>query len=258
VVISSNRFLNVLNNSFYNIYNYKMKIGLIIYHKNIFSYIDSKIVFKCLESIENQTFKDFDILELDYSDYNQYQTTIMKVGFLKNNKRYFFRQECKNHIEAMNFLLNKAFNEMNYDIIYNINLDDIYDKHRFEFQLRKILIDGYDLVGSNYEIFQNKNGNEISRSIKIVPEFEDIIDEQTYLKIKNSQKKCVIQLSSMCFTKESWEIIKNIDILPTLESLLICKKLLKKDKKIHICKEKLLRYRIHSQQVSRKYRRENI
>ena len=235
-----------------------MKIGIIIYHKNIFSYVDSEIVFKCLESIENQTFKEFDVLELDYSNYDQFQISIMNIGFLKDNKRYFFRQECKNHIEAMNFLLKKAFNEMNYDVIYNINLDDIYDKRRFEFQLRKIIIDGYDLIGSNYEIFQITDKNEVSRSIKIVPEFEDIIDEQIYLKIKNNQKKCLIQLSSMCFSKESWKIIEKIDMLPTLESLLICKKLLNKDKKIHICKEKLLRYRIHSQQVSNKYRNHNI
>ena len=79
------------------------------------------------------------------------------TGFFKNNKKYFFRQECKTHVDAMNFLMNKAFNEMEYDIIFNINLDDIYDKHRFEFQIRKVLLDNYDLVASNYEIFQNKN-----------------------------------------------------------------------------------------------------
>ena len=89
-----------------------------------------------------------------------------------------------------------------------------------------VIINEYDLVGSNYEIFQNIKGNEVSRSIKIIPEFDDIIDEQTYIKIKNNKKKCLIQLSSMCFTKESWKIIENIDVLPTLESLLICKKLL--------------------------------
>jgi len=235
-----------------------MKIGVIIYHKNIFSYIDSKIVFECLESIDNQTFSDFDILELDYSDYDQFQISIMNLGFFKNNKKHFFRQDCRTHIDAMNFLMNKAFKEMNYDIIFNINLDDIYHKHRFEFQLRKVLLNKYDLVASNYEIFQNKNGNEVSRSIIISKEFDDIEEEQTYIKYKNNDKKCIIQLSSMCFTKEAWEIIEKIETIPTLESLLLCKKLFANKKKIHICKEKLLRYRIHDNQVSSKYRKNII
>lgn len=234
-----------------------MKIGVIVYHKNIFSYVDSQIVFECLESIDNQTFSDFDILELDYSNYDQFQISLMNLGFFKNNKKHFFRQECKNHIDAMNFLLDKAFNEMKYDIIFNINLDDIYDKHRFEFQIRKIVLDKYDLVASNYEIFQNKDGNEVSRSIIISKDFDDIDEEQTYIKYKNS-RKCIIQLSSMCFTKEAWKAIEKIDIIPTLESLLMCKKLFTNKKKIHICKEKLLRYRIHDKQVSSKYRKNII
>jgi GT2 family glycosyltransferase len=48
-----------------------MKIGLIIYHKNIFNYVNAQIIANCLNSIKNQTFDSFDILELDYSNVNQ-------------------------------------------------------------------------------------------------------------------------------------------------------------------------------------------
>lgn len=235
-----------------------MKIGIIIYHKNIFSNYDSKMVFECLESINNQTFDSFDILELDYSNYQEKTTSLMKLGFFKNNKKHFFRNECRNHIDAMNFLLNKAFNELNYDIIFNINVDDIYDKHRFEFQLRKVLIGKYDLVGSNFEIFQVKDENKVSRSIILTREFDDINEEQTYLKIKNKQKKCIIQMSSLCFTKEAWKTIGKIDKIPTLETLLMCRKLFNNKQKVHICKEKLLQYRIHDNQVSSKFRQNII
>ena len=231
-----------------------MKIGVIIYHKNIFSYVDSKIVFKCLESIDNQTFDEFDILELDYSDADQYQISLMDVGFFKNNKKQFFRKECKNHIQAMNFLLNKAFNELNYDIIFNINLDDVYDERRFEIQLRKTLIEGYSLVASNYNIFHIKDDIKTEKEVVIMREIDNVTDEQTSIKIKNSQNKCLIPLSSMCFTKDSWKAIKNIDYLPLLESLLICKKLFAAKQNIHICKEKLLQKRLHDNQVSAKYR----
>jgi hypothetical protein len=230
-----------------------MKIGLIIYHKNIFNYVNAQIIANCLNSIKNQTFDSFDILELDYSNVNQIPIRLVDNNF--KQKSYFMKRECRNHIEAMNYLLSKAFNEMNYDVIFNINIDDIYDIHRIEFQLRKILIDKYDLVCSNYEIFQIKNGIESSRKITILPSFDNKSDEQTYIKMKIPKNKCIAQLSSMCFTKDSWKIIQKIDLLPTLESLLIFKKLIKANKKIHICKDFLLKYRIHENQYSNKYRK---
>ena len=38
-------------------------------------------------------------------------------------------------MHAQNFLLNKAFKDMDYDVVFNVNLDDFYSPHRFEIQL---------------------------------------------------------------------------------------------------------------------------
>ena len=38
-----------------------MKVGVVIYHKDIDKIYDSRWVDKCLESIKNQTFSDYQI-----------------------------------------------------------------------------------------------------------------------------------------------------------------------------------------------------
>ena len=222
-----------------------MKIGIIIYHSNLKNYISDNILNDCINSIKNQTFDLFDILELDYS--NDIKSNKITSSF--SQQIIYFKKYFKNHINAMNYLLNTAFNKLDYDIIFNINIDDIYNIHRFEYQLKKILHDNYSVVASNYHIF---NYNNI-KSINIIPNI-DVENEQVYLKIKLQQNKLIIPLSSFCFTKKSWNIIQKIDYLPTLESILICKKLFKSNCKLHICNESLLHYRIHDNQISKKYR----
>ncbi len=230
-----------------------MKIGIIIYHKDIFSYIEHEHIFECLNSIENQTFKDFDIFELNYSKKTEDNIFLSDIGFFKDKTVTTYREECKNHIGAMNFLLNKTFNELDYDVIFNINLDDIYNERRIELQLTKVF-EGYDLISSNYSIFQERDGKTVRREMKITKSYDNIDDEQTYIKIKISKNKNFIPTSAMCFTKKCWEVLEQIPYLPGAESLLICKKLLKNQMKIHVCPELLVDYRIHKNQVSANYR----
>ena len=230
-----------------------MKIAVIIYHKNIRTYVDDKIVQECLESIREQTFDIFDILELDYSDLEQSANRLIDDSF--EQESFYFRKECRNHIEAMNYLLTKAFDEFNYDYVFNVNIDDVYDTRRVEYQLRKMLCDGYDIVGSNYIIFKSHNQNIVQKQIKILQDSAYGIDEQSVIKIQSGRKKCIVPLSSICFSKKSWKAIQKIDMIPTLESLLMFKKLFRKNMKVHICKEFLLKYRMHDNQVSANYRR---
>ena len=230
-----------------------MRIGLIIYHKDIFSYIEHEHIFKCLNSIDNQTFKEFDIFELNYGKKTEENIFLTDIGFFKDKKVTTYREECKNHITAMNFLLNKTFKELDYDVIFNVNLDDIYNEKRIELQLIKVL-EGYHLVSSNYAIFQERDGEKIRREMKITKSYDNIDDEQLNIKIKISKNKNIIPTTAMCFTKKCWEVLEQIPYLPGAESLLICKKVLKNQLNIHVCPEILVDYRIHDNQVSAKYR----
>ena len=162
-----------------------MKIGCIFYHSNVFSYIEHEHIFECLTSIDNQTFKDFDIFELNYSKKTEEDIFLTDIGFFKDKKITTYRQECRNHIEAMNFLLNKTFKELDYDIIFNINLDDIYDEKRIELQLIKVF-EGYDLISSNYTIFQD-GALESRKQASIVSAWQDNLAEKKKRRMKPSR-----------------------------------------------------------------------
>lgn len=225
-----------------------MKIAVLFYHKNALDNYSIEWIYECLKSVHDQTWQKFDIFELNYEkkdldDSLSFIDIFQEEGFFDYHMRRFEHREFDNHILAMNYMLNVLFKEMNYDVVFNINLDDTYHETRFEKQLE--MVEKYDLIGSIYNIVNN----DIIKSVKANDLDEE--DEQSYLKAKTiTEKKCIIPLSSMCFTKKSWEAIKEIPEMFSLESLFICKQMFKNNLKIHVIQEPLLNYRIHKNQYS--------
>lgn len=124
-----------------------MKVALISYHKNVFTLYNPKWIQKHVETVINQSYKDFDIYELDYGGngnrifpYSKYRSNIFPT-----------------FVDAMNYLLDKLFNEEEYDVVGNLNCDDYYDLERLEKQLAWVR-SGYNIVTSNYTLI--KNGDE--------------------------------------------------------------------------------------------------
>ena len=114
-----------------------MKSAVVIFHKNVQRYPE-KWVKDCIESIQNQTYKDFDVFEVDYGqDGNQiYPGSI------------FLNHKLNDHAEALNYLLSHVF-ALGYDCAFNVNIDDWYAPERFERQIEYIKL-GYDIVSSNF------------------------------------------------------------------------------------------------------------
>lgn len=114
-----------------------MKAAVVIFHKNIDRYPENW-VRQCVESIQNQTYRDFDVFEIDYG-----------AG---GNQIYpgsnFINEILPDHAQALNFLLKYVF-DLGYDCAFNVNIDDYYDIHRFELQI-KYIKQGYDIVSSNF------------------------------------------------------------------------------------------------------------
>lgn len=229
-----------------------MKIAVLFYHKDALDTYSIDWIYDCLKSIHDQTWQKFDIYELNYGkrDFDSPVSFIeifQEEGFFDYHMKKFENKEFDNHILAMNYMLTILFNDLNYDVVFNINLDDTYDTTRFEKQMKKI--EHFDLIGSIYNIVNN-NIIKTSKSNNLDEE-----DEQTYMKVKTlTEKKCIIPLSSMCFTKKSWEAIGEIPEMFSLESLFICKQIIKNNLKIHVIQEPLVNYRIHKKQYSSKIR----
>jgi len=232
-----------------------MKICCVIYHSKIFTTYKEDWILECLKSIYLQTYKKYDIIELCYDNSDNSLIKMFKEkGIFRTNRLFFLNKKMENNIEAENYIFNYAFNKLNYDVCININIDDIYDNERFELQLKKIE-EGYDIVSSNYKIFQNYEGEKYEREMKITKKFKDEYDERLFYCKMIIEKKITIPFSSFTFTKKAWNLVKKV-LYP--EPLYLCHNILSKKIKIYTCEKFLLYHRIHNKQYSNIYKNQVI
>ena len=232
------------------------KIAVIIFHKNLTQIYKSEWINKCIKSIMNQTFQDFDIFEINYG--NKAYSIFDNINI--SNKRFFFRKNYSTHVEAMLFLLNKCFSELNYDIVFNTNLDDYYTVDRFATQLTCIE-NGFNLCSSlmNY-ISDNKNEkDEIikiwdSNTFNIENEHEIYLDTEKIKEQLNINHN-IINHSCVCYTKTFWNSFdKNNNLLryrddKPYEDMTLWKRAINNNIPITIINKPLIQYRIHENQI---------
>jgi hypothetical protein len=126
-----------------------MKAAVIIFHKNVGQY--PKVwTRQCVDSIMSQTYKDYDVWELNYGG--------PKVQVFP--KSLYVELDCPDHADAQNFLLDMC-KMMKYDCVFNVNIDDFYRKDRFELQIKAIQ-QGFDVISSNF-VRVDENGNHLRR-----------------------------------------------------------------------------------------------
>ncbi len=113
------------------------KVCFIIYHKNVQNY-NPEWIKKCVESIQKQTYKEFEVFELDYGNTN---TQIYPDS-------HFSTFELDNHALAHNYLLDEAF-KLDFDYVCNVNVDDWFSLNRLEVQM-KYMRAGFDVISSNF------------------------------------------------------------------------------------------------------------
>jgi len=125
------------------IYDYekKTKAAVLVYHKNIFNLYPIEWIDKFKQSIRKQTYKDFDILELNYGG--------GKERLFEESKFESISMPTFPH--AMNYLFEKA---KDYDCVFNTNCDDFYPANRFDEQI-KFIKQGYDIVSSNFSLVKD-------------------------------------------------------------------------------------------------------
>jgi hypothetical protein len=219
-----------------------MKCCAIIYHKNALSLYNPKWIKECLMSIDKQTFKSFDILELNYGN----DTCSIMDTFNINKKRYFWKIPMDNHAHAMNFLLTAAFEKYNYDFVFNINIDDYYDLDRFKTQLSYHDKYKFEVCSSNHKVHHgNINYLEFIDYVK-VPSGNDFI--KSYLDID----KNIICHPSVCFYKSFWKKTPEIcykDEIP-LEDYYLWNRCIANDINLLIIPEFLVIYRKHPNQIT--------
>jgi hypothetical protein len=215
-----------------------MKIACILFHSNIFSIYKKEWVSKCVDTIVNQTYGNFDIFELNYGDDELNLKDLFKI----KKTHHFFNIKMDNHADAMNYLLDLVFKEKNYDICFNINLDDFYDLTRFEKQI-KVLNSGFDIVSSDYLFVREDNGfDTFSEPLGLG---RHSLQTLFNLDITPLAHPCV------CYSKNFW-----LNYGPYIsqeiprEDKNLWIRSYNKGAKLNIIDEPLLFYRLHQKQVS--------
>ena len=232
-----------------------MKVAIILFHKNVLTYLPSKYVIECLESIEGQTFQNFDVFEINYGGDDV--SIIKHFKKLLDKKHYFYKEKLKDHSYAMNYILNKVFNEYEYDYCFNINIDDVFHKDRFNHQLKYLKKLDYDLISSNMiyineESKETKNIDYLAYNFKKNKSFKSQIkDEQEYIRRELKRDHNIIANPCVCFNKRFWKLMgPYTNTVPREDLDMYQKAILSGRIKIHITKRPYLYYRIHGTQIT--------
>lgn len=209
-----------------------MKVGVLVYHKDVFNIYKPSWVKKCLDSIRNQTFKDFTVYELCYAD----------TRSLLWERSNYSHIPMVNHIAAMNHILDKAFLD-ECDVVFNINLDDYYAPERFELQLKEIEA-GYELISSNFQHIEEIDG--------IDTPVRDMIFHDRDIKVELDANHNVLAHPIIAFTRKFWNENKyyNVDEIG-FEDRTLWQRAIKNGSKIKIIDQILLYYRLSEKQTGR-------
>lgn len=239
-----------------------MKSCVIFYHKNIFNIFQKRWVMKCIESILHQTYQDFDILELNYGNSDDNLINIFKtehfgiqyIELLDKKNVLYWKEPLDDHSDAMNFLLDKAFLELGYDVVFNTNLDDFYNENRFLKQINEINMNNWDIVSSNFEYI--KSDSDEDKHYKIMDVYRNARNMNDIRKELNKNHN-VIAHPCVAYNKSFWR--KQPDLcyhkqIPA-EDLHLWQRGLKYDLRYCIIPDILLYYRIHGNQITKRIKR---
>lgn len=165
------------------VYDYEnVKSAVIVYHKNLYQY-PQEWIDRFRESIRNQTYKDFDIIELNYGGGEE---RIFDDSIFESIKMLSFPH-------AMNYLFDKC---KDYDCVFNTNCDDYYSEDRFEIQIG-LIRQGCDIVSSNFSLVDDDN-------IKLTHRFEEKNIDRELSKNHNVICHPVVAYSKRFINKERY------------------------------------------------------
>jgi hypothetical protein len=222
-----------------------MKKGVILFHSNIKNIYYDRWISKSIQSMMNQSDNNFIFYEVNYNgdDYS------VIPNDCKLEKK-FWSKKLDNYADAMNFILNKAF-EDNCDYVFNMNLDDFYHEDRVLIQTKIMLEKKYDILSSNFyyieETITNNGYEDIITQVFNMTEFSSINSE-----FKNGNN--IIAHPSVCFSRKFWDDNKNRynkNEIPE-EDFKLWKESINNGYSFGITEEFLLFYRIHNKQISKR------
>lgn len=204
-----------------------MKVALMSYHANVYELYPEDWLKDYSNSIKNQTFKDFDIFEVNYGQ-----------GFgMIFFKSIFQSKKFPTFVHCMNWMLDVLFKEKGYDYVFNSNVDDAYDPTWIDRTLTQIQ-KGYDIVSCNFKLFDE-------RGIFHTHNFQ-------LLNIRNELRKNhnIICHPGVCYSKNFWLNNNRYDPqeIP-YEDMKLWQRAINNNQRFYILPQHLVLHRVHNNSV---------
>lgn len=195
-------------------------------------------VEEAINSILNQTFKNFEFIIIVNGDNEKLIPELKKIKNRDDRVEIYETQ-----IKQLQFNLNYGLNISRSEIIARMDSDDIAEPTRFEEQYKYLKNNNIDLLGTDF-LYIDENSNIINKrtlsafgdkNIRKRLEYHCTFCHPTIM----FRKKILLDIGGYCFgnISEDWDVFLR----------------LKRNEKIKfdILNKKLLRYRIHSKQMSK-------
>jgi hypothetical protein len=218
-----------------------MRVGVLIFHSNIQKIYKIRWVDKCVKSLINQTFEPTKYYEIDYGGDNY---SVLN-GYDVN--RDFYSMKLNNYAEAMNFILDKAFND-GCDYVFNTNLDDYYDVNRIKLQMDAMLLHSYDVLSTDFcYVRENSNNEDVVFHNMNISKYSNRIFSEFELGHN------VIAHPAVCYSRKFWTDGNRYDGTKVPEEDFdLWTRSMKLGYSFGILPQNLLFYRIHNKQESSK------
>ena len=200
---------------------------------------EETLLRESIESILNQTFKDFEfIIILDYPDNNLHKKIIEEYSKIDNRIRFFVNENNLGLTGSLNRGLSLAKGEY----IGRMDADDISLPYRLERQLEYIKKNQYDLIGGITQMI-DEDGNSIYSIQKVPTDFNKIKKALRY-------GQCIAH-PTWLGRKEVFDCLNGYRNIPLCEDFDFTLRAVLNGFKISNLNETVLKYRMTKNSISR-------
>ena len=200
---------------------------------------EETLLRESIESILNQTFKDFEfIIILDYPDNNLHKKIIEEYSKIDNRIRFFVNEKNLGLTGSLNRGLSLAKGEY----IARMDADDISLPYRLERQLEYIKKNQYDLIGGITQMI-DEDGNSIYSIQKVPTDFNKIKKALRY-------GQCIAH-PTWLGRKEVFDYLNGYRNIPLCEDFDFTLRAVLNGFKISNLNETVLKYRMTKNSISR-------
>ena len=202
-------------------------------------YNAEKYLQMTLESVKNQTFTNFELVCVnDGSDDNSAE--ILKTAAKDDKRIKVFSQKNSGGSASRNKGLDLALGQY----IAFLDNDDIYHPQYLEILYKNITESGADVSCCSYLRFNGDEKYEFEKT-NIKPHF-DFVSAEPFKDKFERKKKIETLMWAKLYKKSLFDEVRFAESLPAINDILLNIEILLHAKKIVVCKEKLIAYRIIS------------